>query len=396
VTWERGGRAGEISPWTAEYHDVLLEQRYWSDSAPDLAHWASTAGILCCLVTGPLAAVDVANVGFSPRLVVLLALRCCIVLAAVHAVRLLRARPHLVRDHRAVAGMAGLLLTAFSAVALLQPDRARLEHLQMGLLILTTLVILPNRLPYALAVGGVGATCWVAVDALVRESPGQAILAQVVAFAITLAVGWATALLLGSTRRQAYSSNLGAELANERLRAEITLRERMESDLVRKANTDPLTQVANRRHFEEQARDEFLRCQRTHQPLSLLVLDVDHFKWINDTHGHPAGDDVLRLLSDALAEHVRRIDLVGRLGGEEFAVVMPGADLERAEEAAERLRERIATLRVELPSGIVRLTVSIGVTECDVWTEQLGDAVARADEAMYRAKSAGRDRVVAG
>jgi diguanylate cyclase (GGDEF)-like protein len=102
------------------------------------------------------------------------------------------------------------------------------------------------------------------------------------------------------------------------------------------------------------------------------------------------------VLTDALSEQVRRIDVVGRLGGEEFAVVMPGADLGRAEEAAERLRARISGLRVDLATGPVRMTVSIGVTECNVWTEQLADAMSRADEAMYLAKAAGRDRVVMG
>lgn len=164
--------------------------------------------------------------------------------------------------------------------------------------------------------------------------------------------------------------------------------------MVSRANLDPLTKIPNRRHFEEQAQDEFVRCQRTHQPMSLLLLDVDHFKWINDTHGHAAGDEVLRVFSDALAEQVRRIDVVGRLGGEEFAVVMPGADRERAEEAAERLRARVAGLRIDMPTGLVRLTVSIGVTECDVWTEHLAEALARADVAMYQAKTSGRDQVV--
>ena len=99
-----------------------------------------------------------------------------------------------------------------------------------------------------------------------------------------------------------------------------------------------------------------------------------------------------------VAARVRRVvragDLICRLGGEEFAVLMPGADRSRAEEAAERLRAHVATMALDLPTGIVRLTVSIGVTECDVWTEQLADGLARADEALYRAKDAGRDRVV--
>jgi diguanylate cyclase (GGDEF)-like protein len=127
------------------------------------------------------------------------------------------------------------------------------------------------------------------------------------------------------------------------------------------------------------------------------VLDVDHFKAINDTYGHASGDEVLQRLAAVLRENVRRIDVVGRLGGEEFAVLMPGTGHERAAEVLERICQRVRSEIIDVPDGLVTLTVSAGIAQTDPWTESIDDALARADAAMYRAKFDGRDRfVVAG
>jgi diguanylate cyclase (GGDEF)-like protein len=128
--------------------------------------------------------------------------------------------------------------------------------------------------------------------------------------------------------------------------------------------------------------------------MSIVVLDVDHFKDINDTWGHASGDEVLRRLATVLRENVRRIDVVGRLGGEEFAVLMPGASDERAAEVIERICQRIRHEEIDLPDGFVTLTVSAGIAETDPWSESIDDALERADAAMYRAKYDGRDRFV--
>jgi diguanylate cyclase (GGDEF)-like protein len=179
-----------------------------------------------------------------------------------------------------------------------------------------------------------------------------------------------------------------------RLSAEIRRRERVERDLVIKANVDALTTVPNRRHFLELADVEYRRAQRSGETMSIVVLDVDHFKVINDTWGHASGDEVLRRLAMVLRDNVRRIDVVGRLGGEEFAVLMPGANEERAAEVMERICQLIRFEEIDLPDGLVTLTVSAGIAETNPWSESIDDALARADAAMYRAKYDGRDRFV--
>jgi len=392
--WRRTTASESVSPFTAEFDDVLLERRYWGATQDDLAHWAGYAATLYGALSVPLALADLAITGWGIRFLCLLVIRSLVACVGFGLAAMLRSDPAVIRRHGLISGACALLVLGFGVVALSQAGTSRLAHLEVAVVIVGLLMLVPNRIPFAIGVGGSGAALWVATSAIVTGSTMAEIVTAALVFSVAVALGWTAAVLIGTTRRRAFSEGLAAELANERLRAELSRRQRVELDLVHKANTDPLTKVANRRHFEEQARDEFIRCQRTHQPMSLMLIDVDHFKWINDTHGHSTGDEVLRTLSDTLVDQVRRIDVMGRLGGEEFAVLMPGADRQRAEEAAERLRARIATLRVETPEGRVRLTVSIGVTECDVWTEQLASALDRADDAMYQAKANGRDQVM--
>jgi len=160
------------------------------------------------------------------------------------------------------------------------------------------------------------------------------------------------------------------------------------------AHTDPLTQVLNRRALTVRLVSEMDRARRYDAVLSMLMVDLDHFKAINDTHGHLVGDDTLRELAQLLQESVRSVDFVARYGGEEFVVVLPETKLEGAVKFADRMRERIAGTPFVREHGGVHITASIGVASYpkgDVHT--VDDLFARADEALYRAKSEGRNRV---
>lgn len=154
---------------------------------------------------------------------------------------------------------------------------------------------------------------------------------------------------------------------------------------------DGLTQLLNRQAWEEAAEAELSRCRRSGAPASLLMLDVDHFKAINDRHGHPAGDAVLRSVGRILRDVLRDEDLAGRYGGEEFAVVLPNTGAAGAAVAAERLRARIASAVLERRAGI-RATVSIGIAELGSQDADCAAWIARADRALYAAKAAGRNR----
>jgi diguanylate cyclase (GGDEF)-like protein len=166
-------------------------------------------------------------------------------------------------------------------------------------------------------------------------------------------------------------------------------------DLEDLATTDGLTRLYNRRHFMERAESEFERSRRYRRDLSVFLIDADHFKLINDTHGHEAGDRALRLLASACREGLRQLDVIGRYGGEELVALLPEASAAVAYETAERLRQSIERIQIPLPQGEARLTVSIGVATAGADTETVAALINQADRALYEAKRNGRNRVVA-
>lgn len=169
----------------------------------------------------------------------------------------------------------------------------------------------------------------------------------------------------------------------------------MQQELVRLATTDGLTGALNRRHFLERGNEEVGRTRRLGRSLSVLMLDIDHFKNINDTYGHPAGDEAIRTNVRTTRHIVRGCDVLGRLGGEEFAVMLPDTSRDGALIVAERLRRSLAVTAVE-PGGVkpFNFTVSIGVAWLAEEDRGIDDILARADEALYRAKRGGRNRVM--
>ncbi len=175
---------------------------------------------------------------------------------------------------------------------------------------------------------------------------------------------------------------------------DITDRKKLEEELKNLAITDPLTGMYNRRHALERASDEMRRSRRYGHSLSLLMIDIDHFKRVNDTYGHTAGDEVLRSVVRAVSGCVRESDIVGRMGGEEFVAVLVETDGKFALLAAERIRKRIENLEVECAGQGVRVTVSIGLAELEDGDNEVKDLVSRADRSLYIAKAEGRNRVV--
>jgi len=158
------------------------------------------------------------------------------------------------------------------------------------------------------------------------------------------------------------------------------------------ADADPLTGIPNRRRFFELAEPRVAGAREQGLPLAALMLDIDHFKDVNDTYGHATGDDVIRVVSDRLAAALRGGDVLGRYGGEEFAVVLSGAA--GAAEIPERLRACVADLPVPTRSGELRITVSVGAAQLTSLDNSAAALLARADAALYRAKQAGRNRVI--
>ncbi|MYL81849.1 diguanylate cyclase [Desulfovibrio aerotolerans] len=175
---------------------------------------------------------------------------------------------------------------------------------------------------------------------------------------------------------------------------DISSRKALEDELVRRAASDALTGLANRRGFFENAVRAQAVAVRSKAPLGMIMVDVDHFKNVNDTYGHDVGDTVLRAVAGRLRDGVRLSDMVGRVGGEEFAVLCPGTDLAGGEELAERLRRALEVLCIEAGDRRIRVTASFGVAVfIDGLDAEPAACLARADKALYAAKRSGRNRV---
>ena len=175
---------------------------------------------------------------------------------------------------------------------------------------------------------------------------------------------------------------------------DITERKALQLTIERQAQVDYLTGLSNRRHFIDEGEAELARAIRYKKPLSLMMLDIDFFKLVNDTYGHKTGDFVLQRISGLFKEALREIDIIGRLGGEEFAILLPETDLDKAIEVAERVRELIESSEIALEIGLpLHATVSIGVTTLMNSEINIDMLLHQADQALYESKKTGRNKV---
>ena len=176
---------------------------------------------------------------------------------------------------------------------------------------------------------------------------------------------------------------------------DISQSKKTEEELLQLAAVDPLTGAYNRREFTLMADREALRSHRYHHPLSMMVIDIDHFKKLNDSHGHTAGDKVLQRLSTLCVNTLRNVDIFGRWGGEEFVALLPETDIEGASIIAERLRKIIADNVLTFNDQKISFTVSIGIAQYKDGENTVEAPLGRADNAVYDAKKAGRNRISA-
>ena len=198
---------------------------------------------------------------------------------------------------------------------------------------------------------------------------------------LLVVVGTAPLLMTFPVAVGVINYNLSRRLAGQR------------EELAKLSRTDDLSQLNNRKFWEDSVFREFERYKRSRSPLSLVMIDIDHFKQVNDQYGHVAGDQMIREISDLLTANARQSDVIGRYGGEEFGVLLPDTDIGGATQYAERIRLGVQTLSVK-PYGI-SCTVSLGVAEADEAMERYRDLVERADRALYDAKRQGRNLTIA-
>lgn len=233
--------------------------------------------------------------------------------------------------------------------------------------------------------------------ALIVSGPMLAIGAAFVVRAV-LIVSVPQAVGTGASTPTAFNLGLLLSLVGLTLMFNVSLAYMVISRLVRRLNYlsrhDSLTGLLNRRAMEQALRAEQRRWQRFGDRYAVLLVDLDHFKRVNDVHGHAAGDAALQDVAHTLRQVARSVDRVGRFGGEEFCLLLPHTPLEGAEQMARRVRQAIAELPLSWDGSTIQLTASVGVAACEQPAETVSQLMMRADRALYQAKTEGRDRVV--
>jgi diguanylate cyclase (GGDEF)-like protein len=207
-------------------------------------------------------------------------------------------------------------------------------------------------------------------------------------------VAWKRAQLLRETREKLKAGEHALQGANESLQKRLDEIQALEERLREQANRDPLTGLYNRRYLQETMERELARCLRERTPLCVILIDLDHFKRVNDRYGHQVGDEVIKQLAALLANEARQEDVACRYGGEEFMLLMPKMPLATAQQRAEHWRRSFAKLSVRAGGDDVKATLSAGIAEFPTHARSADALTQCADLALYQAKASGRDRVV--
>mgnify|MGYP000485306499 CR=1 FL=1 len=385
-----------ISGWSGEFIDPQAEREYLHKYRELIARQLRTAltiwGVLLLLFAIP----DYQALGATAEFWSSLLVRggTCLLIAAL-ALFVTR-NPTRATEARWISALEVVAISLFMLIYLIRPDIAAWTVTMTMIMLISLFIYLPNRVPAMLGVAlyMAGATV-LTIDFVRPKTPGE-MLGIFLLLLVPIGIGWAAALRTQVLQRKQYALWRQAQLANEALSREMEERTRLQEALVRQATTDPLTGLNNRRQYEELFALELGRARRKGQPLALCIIDLDHFKRVNDTWGHSAGDEVLRRVAQLCRDNFRSIDILGRLGGEEFVVLLPDTDLATAAHIARRFIETLAATAIVIDDRSIGVTATVGVVERQPDEERLESLIQRADRALYQGKHAGRNQVVTG
>lgn len=382
-----------ISAWRCEFIGSDVEQGYRSSVQVSMAQQLRGVLAIWGIAMLVFALPDYAQLGATQAFWQLTAYRVVVSALMAYAFVLLRQRPELAPSGRVMMWLGLVGYPFFFLFYFLRPEMRTLNTGMIMLLQLSLFVFPPGRalayVPVAL-LGVVGSTAamWV------LGTTGAMLLGVVFVVTLPAIVGYASAVRLQRAQRLEYQVRHQLMAANQVLLAEMQRRIDLEQQLQHQASTDPLTGLPNRRAFELHAHREIARARRSSQPLSVALLDIDHFKQISDNYGHAGGDEVLRTVGSLGASCFRREDYMARIGGEEFAVLLPGAPLEQAGDVMQRFLDQLAGTVMTVGQPPITVTATVGLAQYSPQTETLEQLLSQADGAMYAGKREGRNCVV--
>jgi diguanylate cyclase (GGDEF)-like protein len=385
---------------SAEFRDRALEKRFRLENFGQDSRYAVLAMLAVSAIYGMSLVFELVELYSTAVLAIVVAARLSIIAATgVSTFLLYKWRNPLVLDW--VIFTFTLLFSVSAAVILgvqvhsgHRPDGVTVPMTVFVLATMAVYVIAPVRLAFQIAAAAGFATTFVLLVVYTPLHPEIAIPVIAILFMAANLLGVVSTFRINDSRRLQWLNLEQERDLGNRLQAEITEREKLEQRLREQAVTDPLTGVYNRRHLFAHGSELFAQARRYNRPTAAILFDVDHFKRINDTYGHVAGDEVLKSITGSVGGVLRKPDVLARYGGEEFAILLPETDMTGAANLAERIRQVVESLTVKIEGRPEHVTVSIGFAVAQERDKDFEALVMRADDALYTAKDRGRNMVV--
>ena len=382
-----------LSPYSGEYLQPRMERRFRLSMQARNVHQLRVSLYWTAFLFPMIGVFDYLLLGLTREFYLLSAIRVVVAVAFLSLAVALGRNPRLINRDLPLNSAIVLLATALILVTLLRPETITAQITAVVAVTVAIYLFIPNRIPWAFATSlylGTGFLAVVYTSGLLAR-PG--IVGVLFTLFLTNTIGLITALRISQLQREQFSSLLAERKSNRRLQKEIKARQTLEESLRRLAQIDHLTGLNNRRWFSELLKQEIKRHHRTGAPLGLCMIDIDHFKKINDRKGHAAGDNILKAVAELLRKELRETDIIGRFGGEEFVVALPDSYPNDTYRIAEHLRTSVEKLRFPGELAELAITITIGITQVLDIEESQEAALARADKALYRGKNSGRNTV---
>lgn len=385
----------KINGWTGEFRDPDRERAYLEKNQHTIARQMRLAVTVWAGLVLLFLLADLESMIDDASFLVSAVIRLGMVAVLAFFVWQVKRRPMLATQARWISALEVMGMTAFLAVYLIRPELSHWAFTLTLIMLVTTFVYIPNRIPAILAVTSyMGVSTVVILYHVDSLAPSQIVSISIVTL-MPIGLGWGTAARTQVLQRTQFALWQQAQEVNATLSREVEERSRLQAELVHQATTDALTGLNNRRQYESLFQYELKRSLRTGQPLTLCIIDLDHFKQINDNWGHSVGDDVLKRVGQLCRDSFRATDILGRLGGEEFVALLPETDLPTAVVVAQRFVDKLASTTISEDIPELRITATVGLAQRSD-ESHLDPLLKRADEALYVGKNAGRNQVVTG
>ena len=381
----------QISKWLAEFSDRDMEASFQNHVQTILTRQLRTAlmvwGVLLMLFAIP----DYIALGLTRSFYYLLGYRIAMLMVLLTFTFIITPATSIFRISYPVMWFIIVYVSGFMLFFIYRPDAVYLVIGVLMIQLLALLVFIPIRFIMAFYAAVYAVIC-ILLTRFVLGTTMENMIALFIILLLPVGVGALTANRLGMMHRREFALWAMTQKINRQLENEIERRIKLETVLKELAATDPLTGLYNRREYDMLFQHEIERAKRMNTPLSVGIIDLDHFKKINDTYGHSAGDEVLKQTAVLFRENLRSMDIIGRWGGEEFIILLPGIAIDQANLTGNRLLQALESTNIDAGTVSIKITATIGITQL-LRDDNMDKVIRRADDALYKGKGAGRNRV---